>query len=243
MNNLSASIVLASYNGERYIYKQLYSILIQMRFEDEIIIIDDCSKDETVNLIKGLFKKFNKLNSSLYINKKNLGPKKSFEKGLKKVTKNITVLSDQDDIWIEGRLSKIKKSLKNYDFCTLNSYILENDNIKICSEFTFNLVKPSKSIIKNIIKPSFIGCHIAFKSSYLKYILPFPNLVYMHDMYIGIFALLSGSLFIDNNPSMYYRRHLNCYTPKNTDLLFKILIRVRYLMTIIFVKILLFKSK
>ena len=245
MYNSTTSIVLASFNGERYINEQVESILNQMNLEDELIIIDDCSSDNTTLLIKKLFKKYPNLSTFLFINKRNLGPKKSFEEGLKKVSKDIVVLSDQDDIWIDGRLSKIKKILIRFDFCTLNSYLWENGDYKFkdSSNLTFNIVKPSKSIISNIIKPSFIGCHLAFKSKYLKYILPFPDLVYMHDMYIGIFAILSGSLLIDNSPTMHYRRHPKCFTPTKTSSLFKVLIRLRYFLAIIFAKIKLFNLK
>ena len=244
MNNFKASIILASYNGERYIVQQLESILTQMELNDELIIIDDCSNDNSISLIKKLFEKYYILNTFLFINKKNLGPKKSFEEGLKRATKDIIVLSDQDDVWIKGRLKKIKINLNSFDFCTLNSYLWDgNNDLKESFPLTFDIMPPSRSIIKNIIKPSFIGCHLAFKSKYLKYIIPFPTFVYMHDMYIGIFAILSKSLLVDSSPSMYYRRHPNCYTPIKTSLLFKVLIRLRYFVTMIFVKILLLKSK
>ncbi len=245
MKNFAASIVLASYNGESFIFEQLKSILIQMELNDELIIIDDCSTDNSIILIKQIFEKYNRLNTFLFSNKENLGPKKSFEEGLKKASKDIIVLSDQDDIWTKNRLQRIKKNLNYFDFCTLNSYLWDNSNkdLKETSILTFDIMPPSKSIIRNIIKPSFIGCHLAFKAEYLDYILPFPNLVYMHDMYIGIFAILSKSLFVDSLPTMYYRRHLNCYTPKKTSLIFKISIRVRYFLAIIFAKIKIWKSK
>ena len=104
MNNFAASIILASYNGERYIFQQLESILIQMELNDELIIIDDCSNDNSISLIKQIFEKYYILNTFLFINKKNLGPKKVLKRALKRATKDIIVLSDQDDVWIKNRL-------------------------------------------------------------------------------------------------------------------------------------------
>ena len=239
MNKLSASIIIASFNGEKYIEEQLDSILLQMDEKDELIIVDDCSNDRTCSIIKNLFKNHPNLNTFLYSNKNNLGPNKSFEKGLSMASKEIIVLSDQDDIWFKNRLTKIKNILKKYNFCILNSFHWEHEKneLKENSKLTFNIVRPNKNIFKNIIKPKFIGCHIAFKSDFLKYILPFPRLVYMHDLWIGIIAILTKNIYIDYEPSMYYRRHINCFTPKKTTLFFKLQCRFRYLITILIAKI------
>lgn len=238
MSKLSASIVLATYNGEKYITEQLDSVFQQMNQNDEIIIFDDCSTDQTVFLINQIFDKYRNLNKNLFINNMNCGPKKSFEKAMEIVSKEIVVLIDQDDIWLKDRLNRIKKILSTFDFCTLNSYHWNSNEEKSFkySELTFNLVTPSNKILNNIIKPSFIGCHMAFKSSYLKFILPFPKVVYMHDMFIGIFSILTKKIYIDNSPSMIYRRHNGCFTPKNTSFNFKIAIRIRYLLALIYAK-------
>ena len=238
MNRLTASIIIASFNGEKYIKEQLESILLQMEEEDELIIVDDCSNDRTISIIESLYKDYPNLNTILYSNKNNLGPNKSFEKGLSIASKEIIVLSDQDDIWFHNRLSKIKDILKKHDFCTLNSFHWEHkeNELKEDSQLTFNLVRPNKNILKNLIKPTFIGCHLAFKSNFLKYILPFPRFVYMHDLWIGIIAILTKDIFINYEPSMYYRRHINCFTPKKTTLFFKLQCRFRYLITIFIAK-------
>ena len=83
---------------------------------------------------------------------------------------------------------------------------------------------------------------MAFKSNYLKLILPFPNVVYMHDMFVGIFAILSKKFYVDNIPSMIYRRHYQCFTPQKTSLFFKLNIRIRYCLALVYAKIKLLKS-
>ena len=117
-----------------------------MNQNDEIIIVDDCSNDQTVYLIKRIFQKYNNLNKKLFINKINCGPMKSFEKALNKVSNDIIVLIDQDDIWFENRLNKIKTILSDFDFCTLNSYHWNEEENKYPtnSDLTFNIVNPSK---------------------------------------------------------------------------------------------------
>ena len=69
MNRLTASIIIASFNGEKYITEQLESILLQMEEEDELIIVDDCSNDRTISIIESLYKDYPNLNTILYSNK------------------------------------------------------------------------------------------------------------------------------------------------------------------------------
>lgn len=75
------SVVMATFNGEKYIKKQLKSIISQTKKVDEIIIVDDCSSDNTVKLIEQFKNKYNQ-NLKLYINKVNIGYRKNFKKAI-----------------------------------------------------------------------------------------------------------------------------------------------------------------
>ena len=88
------SVAMATYNGEKYIKKQIESILINLNKDDELIISDDGSKDKTLDIIKSIKDKRIKIIS---------GPKqgviKNFENALNNCTGEYIFLSDQDDIW------------------------------------------------------------------------------------------------------------------------------------------------
>ena len=71
----SVSVCLASFNGEKFINEQLDSILRQIKSTDEIIIVDDCSTDNTVTTIL----KLNDQRIRLISNKANLGVNRSLE--------------------------------------------------------------------------------------------------------------------------------------------------------------------
>ena len=100
------SVALCTYNGEKFIEQQLDSILNQTITVDEIIICDDCSKDNTVAIIN----KYIENNPSLfklYINENNLKSNANFEKAIQLTTGDYIFLSDQDDIWKNDKVEKI----------------------------------------------------------------------------------------------------------------------------------------
>ena len=100
-------ILLATYNGEKYLSEQIDSILSQSFKEFRLLISDDCSTDNTRKILEKYASKDNRI--KIYFQKQNLGVIKNFEFLLKKVENKYYMFSDQDDIWKE---KKIEKSLK-----------------------------------------------------------------------------------------------------------------------------------
>ena len=96
---MTISVVMCCYNGEKYIQEQMDSLKNQSRKADEIIIIDDCSKDDTVQIIKNYIQQ-NELHSwKLIENKKNKGWKENFMFGIRQAKGEVIFPCDQDDIW------------------------------------------------------------------------------------------------------------------------------------------------
>jgi len=116
----SVSIYMATYNGEKLIEAQLNSILKQLSDDDEIIIFDDVSKDKIGEIILS----YNSNRMKLFQNETNLGYIKTFEKAIEKSKNPVSFLSDQDDIWMKGRLNKMYTALFE-----------SNKNLLVCSNF------------------------------------------------------------------------------------------------------------
>lgn len=94
------SVVLTTYNGDKYIIELLDSLRCQTRKPDEVIIRDDCSSDKTVELIRSYIENYNLEESwVLHTNKSNLGYKRNFIKCMKEAAGEIIFLCDQDDVW------------------------------------------------------------------------------------------------------------------------------------------------
>ncbi len=105
MDNIS--VCMATRNGEKYIKRQLESILIQLTPDDEVVISDDSSSDRTVNIIKG----FSDHRIYLYENNTFFSPIFNIENALKKASGEIIVLSDQDDVWLDNKIAVIRREL------------------------------------------------------------------------------------------------------------------------------------
>lgn len=197
------SVCIATYNGEKYIKEQLLSILNQLGVEDEIIISDDNSIDNTIEIII----KISDSRIKLFFNKEK-GYTSNFENALKQVTGDIIFLSDQDDIWAHNKVDVCLEALKHCDLVVSDCQVI-NANGEIILDSYFQLRKIKTTFLGNLIKFSYLGCCLAFKSKILKKALPFPlnRKFCTHDNWL----FLVGSFFFEhqvlNQKLIYYRRH------------------------------------
>ncbi|MBT0741718.1 glycosyltransferase, partial [Campylobacter lari] len=102
MNN-TVAVLLATYNGEKYLKEQIESILNQTYKDIRIYIGDDCSKDSTIDIIRA-YKNLYPDKIVYYQNNVNIGFIKNFEKLLQICSENYIAFSDQDDIWDRNKI-------------------------------------------------------------------------------------------------------------------------------------------
>lgn len=231
------SICLATYNGERYIREQIESIISELNNEDEIIISDDCSKDSTLKIIK----KFKDKRIKIYTNKVNTGHIKNFEKAITYSQNNIIFLSDQDDVWLPGRLNLMLESLRKSKclLVTSNFLLMDQEGVKYHRDPKKDLkFIDSSNHLSNILgiylsKKSYFGCTMAFKRDLLKIILPIPKFVESHDLWIALAAnILKSNLHINEN-TLAHRLHNNNVTNSKRHLSLKLYSRLVFTMSII----------
>lgn len=126
------SVALCTYNGERYIREQLESILNQTVKVDEIVVCDDGSNDNTLQIIEG-FAGTTGTAIHIHRNVTNLGPAKNFQKAINLCSGDIIFLSDQDDVWMPKKVA------------TITNYFKQNPHISVV--FTDgNLMDDEKNI-------------------------------------------------------------------------------------------------
>lgn len=211
MLDAKISVVMATYNGANYIVDQLRSILGQLDDDDEVIVSDDHSTDATVALVDGLADK------RVRIVKPSMprGPIFNFEHGLGYARGSIIVLSDQDDIWLPGRIAVIRdyfaKSVHVYDLLMLDSEVVD-ENLCAINSSVFELLNAGVGILKNVYRNTYIGCHMAFKRELLNMAMPFPKGISMHDVWLGLVSELLGNVTFRPGRHMQFRRTGKNYT-------------------------------
>lgn len=237
------SVCMATYNGERFIREQIESILPQLSECDELIISDDGSTDKTLEIINS----YDDKRIFLLHHKRNF-TKKNFPRGyycsnnfsyaLKHAKGDIIILSDQDDIWCDKKVEKIKQSFEKNDLIISNFSIIDKENRIISSKY-FIKNPITKNWLMNLHKNIYFGCSMAMKRSLLLDCLPIPNNVVSYDSWIGSIAMLKKyRLHFIDEPLFLYRRHgenLSNATEERSDnpLWFKFFWRIQLIFLLI----------
>ena len=118
---MKVSLVMAVYNGEKYLIEQLDSIRKQTYLIDEVILIDDVSTDNSYELIHQYIDGYKLINWKLIKNENNLGYRKNFKKGLEIVDGDIIFLSDQDDRWHLNKIEVMVEKMSQSNILSLAS--------------------------------------------------------------------------------------------------------------------------
>lgn len=201
---MKVSVAMATYNGEKFIKEQVDSILSQLGPNDEIIVSDDRSTDNTIQILKG----YNDSRIKIYANK-GKGIISNFENAIYYCENDIIFLCDQDDVWLPNKVQVIKdyfKEHKDVNLILSDCYVTDG-NLKVTNESFFQIRNSKKGILRNIIKNSYLGCAMVFRKKLKPIILPMPENTPMHDMWIGVLAEMTGNVLLVNDRLFYYRRH------------------------------------
>ncbi|MDN7146274.1 glycosyltransferase [Liquorilactobacillus mali] len=217
------SVVVATYNGEKFITEQLNSIKNQNCQPDEVIIRDDRSSDATAEIVRKYIKENNLINWDFEINSENKGYKKNFYDLLKLAKGDLIFLSDQDDVWMNNKLAVMKNIMEqNKKIETLNSGIqLVDQNLKrielglrknfynanfIYSDHKLEELNYFKleDMIERNISP---GCSMCITKELRNQFITTYNFVLPHDWYMNLLASLNGNCCFVNMKLINYRIH------------------------------------
>jgi len=209
-------ILMSTYNGEKYLEEQLDSLFKQTYSKIKVLIRDDGSKDNTVEIIKRYIKDYNiKL-----IEGKNIGVIASYFELIKKSDSNCNyfVFCDQDDYWetpkVEKAIEKIKEkeSKEEVGVAYCSNLKLVDKNLKFIKYQYKKNLKPSfeNAIVENIITGCTLVINKKLRDKVLKDIDKINvNNILMHDWYIYIVASIVGEVIYDKESYIKYRQHGN----------------------------------
>lgn len=201
---MTVSVALAAYNGEKYIAGQLRSVLPQLSGDDEIVVSLDPSTDGTRQLIEALGDSRIRI-----VDGEGRGLVKNFENAIKNCRNDLIFLCDQDDIWLENKVQRVKGEFEADEelLLVMHNARVTDGELNTLNESFFEVRGAKTGILKNIIKNSYMGCCMALRREALDYILPFPENLPMHDQWIGLMCEKHGRVKLINEPLILWRRH------------------------------------
>lgn len=207
MDKKLISVAMCTYNGGKYLKEQLDSIINQTYKNIEIIICDDGSSDNTIEIIKEYSKKYSFI--KLFQNEANLGFVKNFEKSISLCSGDYIALADQDDIWKEKKLELFINEIKENLLIYSDAIIMDGDGTISNKE----LIRPKGNLVKGKCNKAFLftncvsGNTLMFKKELLENILPIPETITYHDIWIAFVASTYGTITFTEEAMTYYRRY------------------------------------
>lgn len=211
---LKLSVAMTTYNGEKYIIKQLESIRTQTRIPEEVVILDDCSKDSTVSLVQKYISDNHLTGWQLIVNETNLGWKKNFLEAARRTTGDIVFFSDQDDIWLPDKIKKMSEAMVEKKMGALYGAkeIMDGEGVprpermeKTSFTHEFSQIPFSESFYA--IKT--LGCCMCASREIVDTYIKLGFYEGGHDSQCGRLALLLSTLWYLDEPVIQYRIHGN----------------------------------
>lgn len=236
---MRVSVCITTFNGEEFIQNQIDSILCQLSENDELIVSDDGSTDQTCGIIASYndnrIKLFKHQAPGLYKQKPiNYRITRNFENALKHAGGDIIFLADQDDQWEKNKVSEILAIFREEQVnLVLHDAMVVDKEMKVQSGSYFRVIRSRPGIIHNLVKNSYLGCCMAFDRKILNRSLPFPEHLIAHDMWIGLIGEKYGKVRFLGKPLIRYRRHdLTATTSgksSGNSILYKLEYRIQFL--------------
>ena len=225
----TVEILMATYNGEKYLYEQIESILNQSYKNWILLIRDDKSEDSTVSIIEEYEKKDSRIRL-LRDRKGNLGFVKNFEELLKNSQEEFVMFSDQDDYWekdkIKNYIEILQKDEKLSQIPLLihsNSFICDKELKIVKEKFVDSSIASEKNGNSYFFSYVVQGSTVMINRKLKEICIPFLSSVTLHDRYFHLISEFFGKrIFIDKS-LMKYRQHMNNEIGARRNILQKIL--------------------
>lgn len=222
---MKISVALAAYNGGEYIAEQLTSILGQLGENDEVIVSDDRPDGSTKAAVLPFIESDGRVR---YFKGPGKGVIANFESALRRCTGDVIFLSDQDDVWLPGKVDRVMREFEDGAELVLHDASVTDSRLNVTERSYFALHGSNASYLHNIVKNSFVGCCMAFTQEVMLESLPFPEGIPMHDWWIALVALKRRrKVALVGEPLILWRRHGDNVTGGSTTAKQKLLWRLR----------------
>lgn len=204
-------VVLATYNGERFLKEMLDSLVDQTRPAEKVIVIDDASQDSSVEILESFA---GRLPLEIHRQAQNGGHRKAFATGLEYARQfaqsgDLIALADQDDIWKKDKQEKLESAIGDSALVFGDAEVIDKDGKVIRDswrkEALIQKSIPLKAQIAGINNVT--GCLSLFKAELLDKVLPIPEDVTVHDRWVAMIAERNGGIKAIDDAVVQYRLH------------------------------------
>lgn len=201
------SVAMTTYNGEAFIREQLDSILLNLTEEDEIVISDDGSLDDTRHIVEEYKKEHGNIR---LVDGPGQGVIANFEHAIGMCKGEYIFLADQDDVWKPDKVEKVLGAFGKHDYHLVihDAEVVNEDLSSVIMDSFFAHRSSKPGVIANLVKNRYMGCCMAFRRDLTESILPIPRNIPMHDQWIGLVSdrIYGKSCFLQEK-LLLYRRH------------------------------------
>jgi glycosyltransferase involved in cell wall biosynthesis len=204
------SIALATYNGEKYLVQQIETLLHQTYLNIEIVVSDDGSTDNTINILESYAKKTN--NFFVFKNAGLHGIKRNFENTLKYCKGAYIALADQDDIWMPNKIERLFAAIGDNALSYHNSLFVDDAGNSLQRTFATRLNMYEGDDGRAFLFCNCVSGHaMLFRRDLLDIVLPFADAVH-HDWWLAFIAAENGGIKYVDEVLVHYRQHTQSET-------------------------------
>ncbi len=214
------TVLLAAFNGEKYIGRQLDSILKQTYTNVKIVIRDDGSSDSTPQILNQY--------AEAYPDKIEICPTDyptgsasgNFFRMLQIYSDDYIMFSDQDDIWLPEKIEKTLKAMqyaenksnKNTPILVHTDLCVVDNGLKVIADsfMNFEHLSPHRCKLNNLLMQNCVtGCTVMMNRALKERLFRLPERCLMHDWWVAIVAAATGKIVFVDTPLILYRQHTN----------------------------------
>lgn len=212
------TILLAAYNGEKYIAEQVESILNQTYDNWKLIVQDDCSQDRTCEIVEMYTVKYPDRIILMKRSTPSGSAKNNFSSMLQYADSDYVMTCDQDDVWLPDKIEvTMAKMLEIERRVSHSKPVLVHTDLKVADE-KLNII--SESLIKfqkldsrrdrlnNLLVQNVVtGCTVMANRALIEKVQPIPEQAIMHDWWFALVASAFGEIGFIDKPTVLYRQH------------------------------------
>lgn len=221
---MSVSVALCTYNGAAHIEEQLLSILNQSHVPDEIVVSDDASSDDVLDIVERVFNAWKSAQPGrvpalqILRNAKPLGVTANFAQAIAAGSGNIVILSDQDDVWHPRKVERMLEQFAAHPtallaFTDARMVGASGDDLGINLFQTLGIGAATRAQLQSdrafeaLLRRNLVtGATVAFRRELAESAAPFPA-AWVHDEWLAVTAAVFGPLLMLEETLIDYRQH------------------------------------